>query len=68
MQQPTSPDVDRSTDRHEWAQEMTTDGGHACPLCGFSAAEETSVYAHLQTSHRKSVIARAVLEDPGGDS
>jgi hypothetical protein len=40
-----------------------TDGGYTCPLCGLSATDETEVYVHLQTGHRKSHIARAVVEN-----
>jgi len=41
----------------------TTDGSYTCPLCGLSATDETAVYVHLQTGHRKSHIARVVVEN-----
>ena len=34
-----------------------------CPLCTFSSETETDVYTHVLTSHRKSAIADALLED-----
>lgn len=37
---------------------------HDCPLCEFAAREQSSVYVHLQTNHRKSTLAKSLLE-PG---
>lgn len=34
-----------------------------CPICEFDAGTQTDVYVHLQTSHRKSRLATALLED-----
>lgn len=39
-----------------------TGEGEQCPLCEFEAVEESTVYVHLQTCHRKSQIAKAVLD------
>ena len=33
-----------------------------CPICSYVGADESDVYVHLQTSHRKSTIAAAVVE------
>lgn len=37
-------------------------GDHTCPLCGLGGQSERTIYTHLQTGHRKSDIARAVLD------
>lgn len=63
MPQPTLPQAERSIDRHEWIEETVTEGTHTCPICGYAADRQNRIYVHLQTSHRKSAIARAVLDD-----
>jgi hypothetical protein len=48
--------------------DTTRTQSHACPFCEFDTADETAVYVHLQTSHRKSTLAAALLDDaPGRD-
>lgn len=44
----------------------TVEDTEPCPLCEFEAVDTSSIYIHLQTSHRKSRIARAVLADRSG--
>lgn len=34
----------------------------SCPLCQFVGTAESDVYVHLQTRHRKSTIAEAVVK------
>lgn len=34
-----------------------------CPLCEFESVHSRGIYVHLQTSHRKSTLATALLED-----
>ncbi|PSP27821.1 hypothetical protein BRC65_03945 [Halobacteriales archaeon QH_2_65_14] len=38
-------------------------GDHTCPLCGLATGEERTLYVHLQTGHRKSDIARVLLDE-----
>lgn len=33
-----------------------------CPLCGVAAEDPTDVYTHLQVGHRKSELARAIID------
>lgn len=40
-----------------------TDQQRVCPLCEFDAGDRTDLYTHLQTSHRKSTLATAILDD-----
>lgn len=35
---------------------------HDCPLCEFAAGEQSIVYVHLQTNHRKSTLAKSLLD------
>lgn len=34
----------------------------SCPLCSFTAPDESTLSAHLKTSHRKSMLAQALVE------
>ncbi len=58
--------ADRITDTTE---QLTKDAGtetqwaQTCPLCEFKTAHSRGIYLHLQTSHRKSTLATALLED-----
>jgi hypothetical protein len=51
------------------AEQLTRDAGtetqwaRTCPLCEFETAHSQGIYLHLQTSHRKSTLATALLED-----
>lgn len=47
----------------EKTSKAETDGSYTCPLCGLTTGDETAVYVHLQTGHRKSHIARVVVEN-----
>lgn len=47
----------------EPAESRTCEANATCPLCSFVGTDESDIYVHLQTSHRKSTIATAVLED-----
>lgn len=55
--------------RDEAAQESDGNGAVAatCPLCGLAADDDSLVYVHLQTGHRKSAMARALLGDGDED-
>lgn len=50
-----------ATGRREPAPDEETDHRYACPLCGIETDDHTGVYVHLQTSHRKSALARELL-------
>lgn len=52
-------EIERLTDRDVG---VDGDGSHTCPLCGLAGETERALYVHLQTGHRKSDIARAVLD------
>ena len=53
--------IPASTDQEQPARE--TDEVPACPLCDFDATEQTDIYVHLQTAHRKSTLATAILDE-----
>jgi len=38
---------------------------HECPVCGHGAGTQSGVYLHLQIDHRKSELARTLLETDG---
>jgi len=61
---PPRPIADRPAEPARTAAPASpdADAACACPLCGFAAPAESDVYRHLQVSHRKSTIARAVLD------
>lgn len=40
-----------------------TDRLRGCPLCEFVSEEQADIYVHLQTGHRKSTLATAILDD-----
>lgn len=40
-----------------------SDRSRGCPLCGYVSEEQTDIYVHLQTAHRKSTLATAILDD-----
>ena len=48
----------------ERAECASTDGDRTadCPLCGAALEDSTQVYAHLQTTHRKSELAELAAE------
>lgn len=41
------------------------DGEHECPVCGYAAGTKSGVYLHLQIDHRKSELARTLLDNDG---
>ena len=43
----------------------TVSGEHECPVCGYGAGTQSGVYLHLQIDHRKSELARTLLETDG---
>jgi hypothetical protein len=49
------------TDSQTSPETMTQD---VCPLCEFAGEKHTDVYVHLQTAHRKSALATALLDGP----
>ena len=36
---------------------------YECPVCGTSKDDETEIYSHLMTRHRKSKISQHLLEN-----
>lgn len=52
--EPTEPDSQSSSE---------TTAQDSCPLCGFAAEDHTDLYVHLQTTHRKSTLATALLDE-----
>jgi hypothetical protein len=34
----------------------------ACPLCDYTAATDDAIYRHLQVTHRKSRLCRALID------
>ena len=42
--------------------DAASEGGYACPLCGFSHEVRDAVYTHLVFGHRKRAISSALLE------
>jgi hypothetical protein len=49
----------RSTDT------SAVDRDHECPVCGYAAGSGSAVYLHLQIDHRKSELARTLLDTEG---
>lgn len=41
---------------------VATDDQYRCPLCAETHPAESRLYVHLQTDHRKSTLADALLE------
>lgn len=42
--------------------EQNTETTQCCPLCALEAPDSDTIYVHLQTSHRKSSLATALLD------
>ena len=67
MARQLAPEVP-TADGERPTETQRNDASEVCPLCTFAADTESSVYVHLQTCHRKSQIARAVLDEIPADS
>ena len=57
-----NPDPIRGRPAAEPNADAASEGGYACPLCGFSREARDAVYTHLVLGHRKRAISSALLE------